>query len=528
MKFNLSWGLLLLLAGCQITQPTTSVPDSETNSPAAPVESVYNQSKLKSAAATVARIKHQQSNSSETPQTQIDLWQRISMQFSLPVPDNKKVDYYRNWFLKHPGHLQTVAQRAEPFLYLITEKVEQRNFPLELALLPVVESSFDTQAYSQGKAVGLWQFLSGTAKRYGLEQDFWYDGRRDVYASTEAALDYLSYLNQRFDGNWYHAIAAYNSGGGRVSSAIRKNQKANKPTDFFNLSLPKETSSYVPKLLALADVIANREAYGLEIPAIANKPYLKVIEPNEQLDLRIAANYADMNYQTLRALNPGYKQWATSPTGAQRLLVPLEKASLFNQKLAQNRGKGIRYERYRVKSGDSIGVLAQRYNIPTSSLKKTNNLKSNLIRIGQYLLIPTRNPQVTTDQQLANLIQSSSSTGQVANQVTHTVQSGDTLWKIARQHKVSHQQIAQWNNIKANSTLKVGQQLVVKQLDKATTLSNLISYQVKPGDTLSEIAQQFNISSQDIVKWNQLDKSAVIRVGQTLRIYLPEGSAENA
>ena len=156
------------------------------------------------------------------------------MQLEMPVPDNRIINYYRTWYINHPNHLKIVAKRAETFLYLITEKIEARKMPLELALLPVVESSFDAFAYSHGSAAGLWQFVSGTAKMYGLEQNFWYDGRRDVAAATDAALDYLSYLNKRFDGDWTHAIAAYNSGGGRVSSAIRKNNKLGKPTDFFS------------------------------------------------------------------------------------------------------------------------------------------------------------------------------------------------------------------------------------------------------------------------------------------------------
>ncbi|MDW2127314.1 transglycosylase SLT domain-containing protein, partial [Vibrio sp. 2033] len=211
--------------------------------------------------------------------------QRIAMQLEMDIPNNKKVDYYRTWYLKHPNHLYTVSKRAAPFLYMITQRIEERGLPMELALLPVVESSFDAFAYSHGSAAGLWQFVPGTGKMMGLEQNYWYDGRRDVAASTDAALDYLVQLNERFDGNWEHAIAAYNSGGGRVSSAIRKNKKLGKPVDFFSLDLPKETSSYVPKLLALADVVANQEKYGIDIPSIPNKPVLTLVDPKEQLDL---------------------------------------------------------------------------------------------------------------------------------------------------------------------------------------------------------------------------------------------------
>ncbi|MDW1632071.1 transglycosylase SLT domain-containing protein, partial [Vibrio sp. Y176] len=195
--------------------------------------------------------------------------------------------------------------------------------PMELALLPVVESSFDAFAYSHGSAAGLWQFVPGTGKMMGLEQNYWYDGRRDVAASTDAALDYLVQLNERFDGNWEHAIAAYNSGGGRVSSAIRKNKKLGKPVDFFSLDLPKETSSYVPKLLALADVVANQEKYGIDIPSIPNKPVLTLVDPKEQLDLAIAADYAGIGVKELQSYNPAYNQWSTAPEGPHQLLIPV-------------------------------------------------------------------------------------------------------------------------------------------------------------------------------------------------------------
>ncbi|MDF5688460.1 transglycosylase SLT domain-containing protein, partial [Vibrio parahaemolyticus] len=255
-----------------------------------------------------------------SPQEQEDVWQRIAMRLDMDIPNHKKVDYYRTWYLKHPNHLYTVSKRATPFLYMITKRIEERGLPMELALLPVVESSFDAFAYSHGSAAGLWQFVPGTGKMMGLEQNYWYDGRRDVAAATDAALDYLVQLNERFDGNWEHAIAAYNSGGGRVSSAIRKNKKLGKPIDFFSLDLPKETSSYVPKLLALADVIANQDKYGLNIPAIPNKPVLTLVDPKEQLDLAIAADYAGIGVKELQSYNPAYNQWSTAPEGPHQLL----------------------------------------------------------------------------------------------------------------------------------------------------------------------------------------------------------------
>ncbi|POF58635.1 lytic transglycosylase, partial [Vibrio vulnificus] len=388
MRFKFSWVFaLLLLSGCQSLQ-------TESNTSAAPET---NASQAKSSQQTAKKVKPSDKTLENvapeqpvvTPQTQEDVWQRIAMQLSLEVPDHEKVDYYRTWYLKHPNHLKTVSQRATPFLYLITEKIEARDLPLELALLPVVESSFDPFAYSHGSAAGLWQFVPGTGKMYGLEQNFWYDGRRDVAAATDAALDYLTYLNKRFDGDWNHAIAAYNSGGGRVSSAIRKNNKLGKPIDFFSLDLPKETSGYVPKLLALADIVANQEKYGIEIPAIPNKPVLALIDPKEQLDLAIAAQYAGLNVKELQSYNPAYNQWSTAPDGPYQLLIPVDKAEQFIAKVEENRGKGMKMVRYKVRSGDTLSVLAEKHNTTSEVIRTANSLSGNNIRVGQYLLIPT-------------------------------------------------------------------------------------------------------------------------------------------
>ncbi|WP_033933680.1 transglycosylase SLT domain-containing protein, partial [Vibrio cholerae] len=232
MRVKFSWVLALLLVGCQSPQPVdTTTSDDQAVNP--PTQSATVKKKRKPQ--TTATLPAGETESVEeervalTPQEQDDVWQRIAMQFKLGIPKDPSVDAQREWFLKNPGHLQAIASRAEPFLYLITEKVEQRGLPLELVLLPIVESSFDPFAYSHGSAAGLWQFISSTGKRYGLKQNFWYDGRRDVAAATDAALDYLTVLNQHFDGDWYHAIAAYNSGEGRVARAIKANKKAGKP-----------------------------------------------------------------------------------------------------------------------------------------------------------------------------------------------------------------------------------------------------------------------------------------------------------
>ncbi|MCQ9050536.1 lytic transglycosylase [Vibrio diabolicus] len=520
MRLKYTWALALLLSGCQLTQSDSTSSTPETNKS----EQTAKQNAAKAQPGNTSSLAKKSANDTPkvlSPQEQEDVWQRIAMQLEMDIPNHKKVDYYRTWYLKHPNHLYTVSKRATPFLYMITKRIEERGLPMELALLPVVESSFDAFAYSHGSAAGLWQFVPGTGKMMGLEQNYWYDGRRDVAAATDAALDYLVQLNERFDGSWEHAIAAYNSGGGRVSSAIRKNKKLGKPTDFFSLDLPKETSSYVPKLLALADVIANQDKYGLNIPAIPNKPVLTLVDPKEQLDLAIAADYAGIGVKELQSYNPAYNQWSTAPEGPHQLLIPVEKKETFLTKVEKNRGKGMKVARYKVKSGDSLSVLANKYGTTTKVIRRANGLSNNNIRIGQYLLIPT---STKDDAKYALTAQNrlSKTQSRVRGQLklTHVVQSGESLWSIARENKVSYKSLAKWNGMGPKDPLRVGQKLVIwKDSDKGAVIRTVF-YNVRSGDTISGIASKFKVKTNDIVKWNSLHKKKYLQPGQKLKLYV--------
>ncbi|HAS8401148.1 TPA: LysM peptidoglycan-binding domain-containing protein [Vibrio vulnificus] len=520
MRFKFSWVFaLLLLSGCQSLQTESNTSATPETNASQAKSSQQTAKKVKSSDKTLKNVAPEQPV--VTPQTQEDVWQRIAMQLSLEVPDHEKVDYYRTWYLKHPNHLKTVSQRATPFLYLITEKIEARDLPLELALLPVVESSFDPFAYSHGSAAGLWQFVPGTGKMYGLEQNFWYDGRRDVAAATDAALDYLTYLNKRFDGDWNHAIAAYNSGGGRVSSAIRKNNKLGKPIDFFSLDLPKETSGYVPKLLALADIVANQEKYGIEIPAIPNKPVLALIDPKEQLDLAIAAQYAGLNVKELQSYNPAYNQWSTAPEGPYQLLIPVDKAEQFIAKVEENRGKGMKMVRYKVRSGDTLSVLAEKHNTTSEVIRTANSLNGNNIRVGQYLLIPTSQKDASAyTLSAANRLAKTQATARGKYKLTHTVKSGESLWSIAKANKVDHQALAKWNGMGPRDTLRVGQDLVIWKESSEGAIIRTVFYKVRSGDTISAIATKFKVKSNDIVKWNALQNQKYLKPGQQLKLYV--------
>ncbi|MGF1727266.1 LysM peptidoglycan-binding domain-containing protein [Photobacterium nomapromontoriensis] len=508
MKSRFFLASALLLAGCQITNTTKTV-EEQTNTP--PTNELAVQVATP-APQVVAPVKV------PTPQEQKNTWSRISMQMHANIPNNKEVSYYRNWYLRHPSHLKTVSQRAEPFLYLITTEVEKRNMPLELALLPIVESSFDQFAYSQGSAAGLWQITPPTGRSFGLKQNWWYDGRRDVVESTRAALDLLEYLNRKFDGNWLHALAAYNTGEGRVFRAIRKNKAAGKPTDFWSLDLPKETSGYVPKLLAVADVIKNQKKYGIEIPSIANKPAVKLVKPKTQMDLAMAAKFAGISLDKMQSLNPGYNHWATAPDGPSHLLLPINRIDNFNTAFAKNDHRGMKVIRYKVQSGDTLSVLAHKYQTTTKQIQRSNNMTGANIRVGRHILIPVAmKDSDTIATRLASKTQHSHGNGYRTN---YTVKSGDSLWTIARNQKISVNELTKWNGISKNTPLRIGQKLTLWTESASGGVIRTVYYQVRSGDNLSTIAQRYKVKVSDVVKWNQISGNKYLKPGQKLKLYV--------
>ena len=508
MKLKLHWIGLALLAGCQSAPPSEKTQPDTTSAISTP-------SKQDTKPAEIKPIEKPEL----TPQEQEDVWQRIAMQLNMPIPDHKSVDYYRNWYIKHPSHLRTVAKRAQPFLYMITVEIEKRGLPMELVLLPIVESAFDPFAYSHGSAAGLWQFVPGTADRFKLERNWWYDGRRDVPAATNAALDYMEYFDRRFDSNWQQAIASYNSGGGRVSRAIRKNKNLGKPTDFFSLDLPEETSGYVPKLLALADIIKNHEKYGVELPPIANKPVLEMVDPNKQLDLAIAAEFAGISISELQGYNPGYNQWATSPDGPYHLLLPIDKVDRFNANLKKNGNKTMKVVRYKVQSGDTISQLAVKHNTTSNIIEQTNDLNGTSIRVGQYLLIPTASQGNKTYALSApQRLKKTQAKGKYKSD--HTVKDGESLWSIARDNSISYRDLAKWNGMAPKDSLRVGQKLVIWKSNSDGGIIRTVHYQIRQGDNLSSIAQKFSVSVTDIMKWNSIERGSYIKPGQKLKLYV--------
>ncbi|MCW8948224.1 MAG: LysM peptidoglycan-binding domain-containing protein, partial [Sedimenticola sp.] len=464
------------------------------------------------------------------------LMQRLRQGFRLKIPSNARIDSQIKWYASHQDYLDRVQQRAEPYLHFIVEEAEKRNIPSELALLPIVESGFQPFAYSPGRAAGLWQFIPSTGKHFGLEQNWWYDGRRDVVAATQAALDYLSSLSEQFDGDWELALAGYNAGAGTVQRAIKKNIKKGKPTDYWSLSLPKETMNYVPRLLAVAKVLRDPDAYGLTLSEIPNQPYFEQVDIESQLDLALAADMAEISIEELYKLNPGFNRWATAPAGPHRLSIPVDKYEKFSKAIAELAPeKRLHWTRYKIRSGDSLGAIARKHKTTTALLQQVNKLKGNRIRAGKHLLIPVAVKRLdqyshTVDARLAK----TQSTQHKGNRITHKVRSGDTLWDIARRYNVSHQALARWNGIAPRDTLRLGQTLVIwqtksKQSHTTAQLSPMMQppintrsslrYKVRQGDSLALIAQKFRVSVSDLRKWNTLDEG-YLQPGQRLQLFV--------
>ncbi|MFT7413178.1 MAG: membrane-bound lytic murein transglycosylase D [Paraglaciecola sp.] len=456
-----------------------------------------------------------------------DVWQRVRNQFNFEFEDNRRIAAQRNWYLKHPNYMKRVAKRAKPFLRLIVEKLEQQDMPLELVLLPIVESAFDPFAYSHGRAAGMWQFIPSTGKRFGMKQTWWYDGRRDVMASTQGAIDYLNYLVDMYDGNWLHALAAYNSGEGRVRRAITKNKKAGKPTDFWNLDLPRETRAYVPKLLALADILANSDQYNFDWPKIDNIPFTQEVLVGSQIDLALAAQMAGLTVKQLHSLNPGYNRWATDPNGPYNLLLPIDKVEKFTTELAKtDNSQRLNWVRHKVRSGDSLLKLARKYHTTTHIISKVNELKSNMIIAGEHLIIPVAlksldSYSLSQEQRLAK----TQSKKRGAYKFNHMVKNGDTFWDLSREYKVNLRQLAKWNGMAPTDTLRPGKKLVVWVNNVSTgqrkdAVMRTLTYTVRNGDSLARIAGKFKVKVSDIQKWNQIKLKKYLQPGQKLKIFV--------
>ncbi len=458
-----------------------------------------------------------------------DLLAHLRAGFSLDPLMNKRIQAQLDWFVRNPAYLERVFTRAQRYLPFITAELEARDLPLELALLPIVESAYDPFAYSHGRAAGLWQIIPGTGRRFGIRQNWWYDGRRDVIDSTYGALDYLSYLYKFNNGDWERAIASYNSGEGNVRKAVRRNKARSKPIDFWNLSLSRETSAYVPKLLALVAIVRDPAAYGLTLPEIVNEPQFAIADVGGQMDLALASELAGLELDTLYSYNAGFNRWATDPAGPHRLVLPIEVADAFTAALAEvPENERVRWQRHQVKNGEAISQIAEKYNTTLSSIRAANNLKGNTIRAGSHLMIPVATKPLSDYGKSADERRTKKqNTPRSGSRVDHLVASGESFWTISRKYDVGVRELAAWNGVAPRDTLSIGQKLVVwtKQSQPGNAISSTgttrkLRYTVRNGDSLALIASRFRISVSDLVRWNNINKNKYLQPGQKLTMYV--------
>jgi membrane-bound lytic murein transglycosylase D len=466
-----------------------------------------------------------------TPAQYSDLFDRMRAGFKLEDVDRHAVDVQADWYANHPDYLERAFGRAELYMYHIVTELEARGMPLELALLPVVESAFEPFAYSRARAAGLWQFIPGTGTRFGLKQNWWYDGRRDVVESTRAALDYLQFLHDEFDGDWLLAVAAYNCGEMNVERAIAANQAKGKPTDFWSLKLPRETQGYVPRLLAMRRLVADPEAHGLGFSRIPNQPYFTRVSTGSQIDLKVAADIAGITHEQLSELNPAFHRWATDPNGPHYLLVPADVADLFEQNVAQlTPEQRLNASIYTVKKGDSVSSVAKKFGTKIEVIRELNDLPKGPLIVGTDLRVPssalTLPPKVVLAAARVDGKRGAINRGR---QHVHVVRRGDTLWAVARRSGMDVKTLAMLNDMQPGDTLRAGQKLRLtssvaarsgsraKHASSDSSGSGPVTYVVRAGDTLYAIAKLFQVTVKQITAWNDLSHS-FIKPGQKLTI----------
>jgi membrane-bound lytic murein transglycosylase D len=524
----------LLLAGCAATDSTySSLPPAPHHPPGSPEGT--EQAEAPPPLRPVPKL---------APDEYTDVLDRIRSGFALDDVQNWAIDREVEGYRTKPDFLDRTFRRGSRYLHYIVGELEKRGMPMELALLPVVESAFNPVAYSRSRASGLWQFIPSSGKHYGLEQNWWIDERRDVIESTQAALNYLEYLHKYFNGDWFLAIAAYNGGEGTVSAAVQRNAAAGRPTDFFSLDLKPETRDYVPKLLAMRRLVNNPEAYGLTFAPIPNQPYFAVVDPGRQVHLGEAADLAGISRDDMFALNPGYNRMTTPPNGPHRLLLPVERAETFRQAMLNPETTATvavaaveppPVVQHRVRSGESLKQISRHYGVPVDSIRQANNLHGSTIHKGEVLVIPNASGSAATLAAVAEPREDIATqlpehqkpvSGKSSKARTYTVKSGDTLWGVAHKFGVTVPKLAEANGLSTKSGLTAGTRLDIPGGSKASTEPSRMTYKVQRGDTLSEIADKFNVSVRELMTWNRLRESTSLRTGQRLVVYV-DSSRQN-
>lgn len=468
-----------------------------------------------------------------------DLIERIRSGFQLAEEERSAIDVQLAWYERNPAHLDRVFGRASLYMHYIVEEVERRGMPMELALLPVIESAFEPFAYSKARASGLWQFIPDTGSRFGLPQNWWYDGRRDVIESTRAALDYLQFLHDEFEGDWLLAVAGYNCGENCVARAVARNRAAGLPTSFWDLRLPNETRAYVPKLLAMKRLVAEPSMFGIAFSPIPNEPYFIRVSLGSQIDLRLAADLAGLSHEDLSELNPAYHRWATPPEGPHALLLPIDSAELFQQNVTMlSPDELMRVTHHIVRAGESLPEIATRYGTSVMTIRMLNGLKDASINPGLDLRVPsgtTKLPEKVLRAAARVDGPEPRQRGKRNRPEVHVVRRGESIWAIARRNNMDPRTLMRLNGKKPGDKIMPGERLVVARSgsggsstsssdsndsrdSKNSGSSSRVTHRVRSGETLSGIARRYGVTVSQLAAWNDISAKHVLRVGQRLVI----------
>ena len=387
-----------------------------------------------------------------------DLWVRIRSGFAMNPMDGKLVARHEKWYASHPDYVERMADRARRYLFYITEEVERRGMPSEIALLPMIESAFNPGAYSVSRASGIWQFIPSTGKIFGMQQNWWYDGRRDVINATNGALDYLQKLHDMF-GDWELALAAYNCGEGAVMRAQAHNRKRGLPTNYASLKLLKETRNYVPKLIAIKNIIADPARFALVLPEIRNEPYFAAVATTKHMDVKLAAQLADISEEEFIALNPAHNRPVILQDNTDLILLPIDKMETFRANLESYDKPLVSWQSYQPQKGERLDKLAPRFGLSVENLKSVNGLSARgNFSTGQTLLVPINGEEIASEFETFNMHLAADDR---SRSIRHKVRRGETLSHIALRYHVSVARLRQWNG--PLKILRVGQTIAVAQ-----------------------------------------------------------------
>ena len=436
-----------------------------------------------------------------------DIWEYIvnkSLQDSEIVINDQALLFMNN-HIKDIDKFNEYLNKSYYFIYYVVQELEAANLPVELAFIPFIESNYDPFSISPSGAVGLWQFMPKTGRLFNLEKTWWSEDRHDPYRSTHAAIGYFKYLFERFDNDIYLALAAYNAGPTYLDRQIRKNKRQGLNTDFFSLNLSKQVTEYIPKYIAIKELIFNAEKYGIDLPDIPTDSVVQKVEIPGQVEIMTLSEYLNIKPELLYKLNAGYTKWASAPKDKSIFYIPINKAYLLDDPNSPFENVNqINWISHVVSSGDSLWSLATKYDTEVRIIKEINYIESDLLSINDTLLIPL----------------SKMKTNNFIPYEMHIVSEGDTLWDISKKYGIPIKDLLRINSLSESSYLQLGQQLTIGNKNIHRNIESkkrTILYSVKQGDNLYKISELFDVTIQSIKDINEF-KDSQLMPGQIIKV----------